>query len=235
MTSVHRSLSYGPGDEAYADKSRFPPRLKSRKSSIFAASLMSFIKQPEAPPAPGTPDAVEQEELSKKQEDAWMQACYNGVALVFIVITGCICIAVYYVLERFLHPLLWAVLIGMFLHPFKHNSTMKIKEWLESLETSSVPLSVGIIISPIFVFNELAEFAEYRIMYYWKSRLYMVIAMASVWIAYSLNLPLHIYSGATVLSTTFQTVDAIVSRTAILQVCVHVCVGSNPSVDVFSI
>ena len=215
MASLHRSLSYGPGDDVFADKSL---RLRWKRSSVFASSLLSLIRQPETPPSPDTPGAAEQEKNRQKQEDAWMQACYNTVALVFIIITGCICVAVYYVLERFLHPLLWAVLVGTFLHPFKHNSTMKIREWLKSLESSGVPLSAGIIISPVLFFNGLAEFAEYRIMYYWKSRLFIVLIMAGVWIAYSLSLPLHIYNGTTVLSAVFQTLDSVVSRTAILQV-----------------
>ena len=211
--SLHRSLSYGAGD---ADRPSPLLHQRSRRQSI-AASLLSLIRKPESPP--DSPDAAEHEEIYKKQEEAWMQACYNAVTLLFIFITVCICVAVYYVLERFLHPLLWAVLVGTFLHPLKHNSTVRIKQWLESLETNGVPLSVGIVLSPVLFFNGLAEFIEYRIVYYWKSRLYIVIVMISIWIAYSLNLPLHIYNGTTVLSAVFQTVDSVMSSTAIFQVC----------------
>ena len=228
MASLQRSLSYGGGD---ADKPSPLLRQRSKRLSI-AASLMSLIRKPDSPPPPDSPGAAEHEEIRKKQEEAWMQACYNAVTLLFMFITGCICVAVYYVLESFLHPLLWAVLVGTFLHPLKHNSTVRIRQWLESLETNSVPLSVGIVLSPVLFFNGLAEFIEYRIVYYWRSRLYIMIVIVSIWVAYSLNLPLHVYNATTVLSAGFQTVDSVMSSTAIFQVSafalywVYICIGT---------
>lgn len=109
-----------------------------RSRSISATSILtSAIK------AGGDrePDGTSAASKSIEQEDArWTQAHCNVAMLFRVVIEGCICWAVYCVLESFFHPLLWAILIGTILHPFKKTGTDLIKRWLEALRDSHIPL-----------------------------------------------------------------------------------------------
>jgi hypothetical protein len=44
-----------------------------------------------------------------------------------------ILVALYFVFEIFMRPLLWAVLIGSFLYPLKRSLVLSINEWLEHI------------------------------------------------------------------------------------------------------
>ena len=168
-----------------------------------------------------TPEAELESSLAQKHEESWTQACFNAVAFVFVFITGCVCLAVYYVLEPFLHPLMWAVLIGMVLHPFKYASTSQIKEWLTYLDTTGIPLSVGLFLSPAFVFNWLTQYFEYCFMSSWKTIVGLVSLIVLLLLVYVLNLPLHVYQAIEVLITGIETFDSVMSQTRFIQVRVH--------------
>ena len=128
-----------------------------------------------------------------KQEELWVQACYNAAAMVFVFITACVILAVYYVLEPFLHPLLWAVLVGMVLHPFKHICTSEITKWLHYIQNSGMSLSLGTVFIPLFVINWLSKKLESVVVSnVWtiaKLTVGAVVCMA----LYVLSIPLYIY------------------------------------------
>ena len=133
-------------------------------------------------------------EGSSDQEDAWMPAYYNGVVLVVLLVAGYLCWAVYCVLEPFLHPLLWAILIGTILHPFKKTWTERISQWLNRLEDNSIPLSAGLILSPLFIFNYLSKLLETTILEYWVSILVSIVGMALMWLLYHFRILVHLYT-----------------------------------------
>lgn len=87
--------------------------------------------------------------LPKEHEKAIKQAFYNTAANIFVLLACAAAIAVYFILESFLKPLLWAVLCGAFLYPFKRTLTSTLKAWLTSLRMSETPFIVGIAITPI--------------------------------------------------------------------------------------
>ena len=126
-----------------------------------------------------------------------MQAYYNGVALVVLLVAGYICWAVYCVLEPFLHPLLWAVLVGTILHPFKKTWTERIRQWLDGLEHRSIPLSAGLVLSPVFLFNYLSKALEGAVVSYWHVIVSSVAGVSSLWFVYKLSIPVHLYRGLT--------------------------------------
>lgn len=69
-------------------------------------------------------------------EKALRQAFYNGLTFVFLALVFGAVVSVYYVLEIFLRPLVWATLIGIVLYPFKYTLSSTIKGWLGGLEDS---------------------------------------------------------------------------------------------------
>ncbi|XP_055925014.1 transmembrane protein 245-like isoform X4 [Argiope bruennichi] len=95
--------------------------------------------------------------LPEGHEKAFKQAFYNVAAIVFVLFMLVACVAVYYVLEPFLGPLLWAVLFGSVLHPFKQSMTVILKQWLLSLQSSGTPLTVGALTSPFLIVDYVSE------------------------------------------------------------------------------
>ena len=220
-------------------KSRSARGQSKRRSSIRAGinTVLSFLNRKSPSPSPEpqdkpdsaaeeggeyhelVPEAAVETSLVQKQEEAWTQACFNAVAFVFVFVTGCVCLAVYYVLEPFLHPLMWAVLIGMVLHPFKYAGTSQIKEWLTYLDTSGIPLSVGLLLSPAFVFNWLTQYFEYFFMSSWKTIFGLFFLIVSLFLVYVLNLPLHAYKATEALMVGFEMINDYMSQTSSIQVC----------------
>ena len=196
---LQRSFSYGPDDHANhhenEEGSFIGQRRSARKQSI-VGSLWNLLYAKRS----SSSNVVEQQdetdhtaESATKQEDAWMQAYYNGVVLVALLVVLYLCWAVYCVLEPFLHPLLWSVLIGTLLHPFKKTWTEKISRWLDLLEDNSIPLSAGLFLSPFFFFNSLSNRLESTIVTYSWAILGAAVGVASLWLIYKLSLPLHLY------------------------------------------
>ena len=226
-----RSVSFhgfSPGDYDQIGPTRRTSRSRSTSViasvwSLLASPAASKQRQPLASPPANPPEINQDESSTNRQAEAWLQACYNAVVLVFVFITGCIILAVYYVLEPFLYSLLWAILIGMFLHPFQHTSTSMIKEWVKYLESSNIPLSVGLLLSPAFLFNRIAQHLEYLAMSNWKSLLYTFLGTACFLLMYVFNVPLYVYSGMEVALLLFKRIDAILMHTGILQVrqCIY--------------
>ena len=207
------------------------PNSGRRRSSVFT-SVWSLFRKPQtlepedksdSEDAEGdqqlSPEAQLETTLAQKHEEAWTQACFNAVAFVLVFITGCICLAVYYILEPFLHPLMWAVLIGMVLHPFKYASTSQIKEWLTYLDTTGIPLSLGLVLSPVFLFNWLTQYFEYCFMSSWKTIFGLVSLVVSLFLVYVLNLPLHAYKATEELMAAFETLNDVMFQTSYIQVC----------------
>lgn len=186
------------------------PRLL-RSQSILASSF----SVPSALEADGgeEPNGTCTSEASKsvageESEDAWTQAYCNVAVLVRAVIEGCICWAVYCVLESFLRPLLWAILIGTILHPIKKAGTYCISRWLDGLVKNCIPLSVGIVLLPLYLFNYLFNYLstqlESAVGHYWWAILGSVVGVASLWMLHILNVPLLTYQMLSVLHSSLQ-------------------------------
>lgn len=164
-----------------------------RSNSIFLTpSKWSFL--PWVRPTDDTLE-VTPEERSRKQDEAWEQAMLNAFAFLGLFVAGCIALAVYYVLEPFLHSLLWAALIGTLLHPLKYRSTATIRRWLQYLERSSIPLSLGLVLSPVFVFGWLSTTFECYARSHWRQLMLAGAGVVCLTVAYVINAPVHLYRG----------------------------------------
>lgn len=94
--------------------------------------------------------------FSQGREKAFTKAIYNSVTLIIIIV--CTVAVVLTILQPFIKPLLWAVLCGSVLHPFKFALSSSFKRWLCYLENSSKPLSIEMINLPIVIMLNLSEF-----------------------------------------------------------------------------
>lgn len=200
-----------------SDKSMSTKGVNRKRSKSIVATVRSFFgRQLSIPPLDDVTEVQEESDSgskvdpqdSKRQEEAWVQACYNAITLLFLFITGCMLLAVYYILEPFLHPLLWAVLVGMVLHPFKHMSTSGITQWLQKIRRSGIPLSLAAVFTPLFLFNWFSWRLEHLVVKSWKVITGLALAVTAVLLMYVLNFPVYSHK---VLSLVLQSLDAMES------------------------
>lgn len=151
-------------------------------------------------------------------EDAWLQAVYNAVVFSMVGVVICIMIAVYFILEPFLYPLLWAVLTGAFLFQFKHSSTARIKQWLVYISDSGVPLAAGLLISPISFVNFVHNKLELTLSTNWKIIGVLVVVTFVVYISFQFSIGTLLYYLSTVVLSGFQYMDLVLAYTQYIQV-----------------
>ena len=126
----------------------------------------------------------------QQNEKALKLAFYNTAALVFVALSGCAAVAVYYVLEPFLRPLLWAGLCGAFLYPFKWKLTQVVRGFLRSLRESNTPLVLGAMVVPFQLANKSSDLVGSFVIR--KIRIFVIFCLiaAGVYIMYIIQ-PFH--------------------------------------------
>ena len=95
--------------------------------------------------------------LPQGHEEALKHAFYNVAAICFIAAGGGAAMAVYFILQPFVKPLLWAILVGSILHPIKHRSVILTRDWLKGLDDSNTPLIFGCLSVPVKLIDISAE------------------------------------------------------------------------------
>ncbi len=122
--------------------------------------------------------------LPQGHDDALKQAFYNTAAMLFVIIACGAGLSVYYILEAFLRPLLWAVLCGTFLYPFKNTLTVLVCGWLKNLRNSGTPLALGTVLVPINVLNTTAETLGSSLLQHLKIIVIASAALPTIYILY---------------------------------------------------
>lgn len=88
------------------------------------------------------------------QQTQLKSAIYNLVIAALVAS----CVAACLVLGPFLKPLLWALLVGAVLFPFKYTLSSSLKCWFDRLEAENTHLLVGVMLVPL---EALEAFGEY--------------------------------------------------------------------------
>ena len=122
--------------------------------------------------------------LPEGHDKALKQAFYNTAASLFAVVVCGAAVAVYYILEAFLQPLLWAVLCGTFLYPFKNTLTTLVQRWLQSLRKSGTPILIGVFILPFQIINRLSDKLGDFLTAQWKVLLAAVLGLPALYLVY---------------------------------------------------
>lgn len=111
--------------------------------------------------------------LRTGNQSAMKGALYNFVIVAVVAAVVAVCL----VMGPFLKPLLWSVLIGAVLFPFKCSLSMGLKRWFARLEADDTHLLVGVALAPL---EALQAFGEYLVAVFWRHKEQIVGGAASL-------------------------------------------------------
>ncbi|XP_065558651.1 transmembrane protein 245-like isoform X2 [Artemia franciscana] len=95
--------------------------------------------------------------IPQGHEKAIKNAVYNIIAFIFVLLGVGAGMAVYLILEPFIKPLLWAVLIGSVLYPAKTAAVSWVTNYLQNMINQKTPLIFGSIMAPLSVVDRFTE------------------------------------------------------------------------------
>ena len=142
--------------------------------------------------------------LPQGHDKALKKAFYSTGATLFVVLACCAVVTLYHILLPFIRPLLWALLCGTVLFPFKYQLVTVARGWLHGLQSSGTPLVVGTLLLPVTVADALAvsfvsvalnyalpvaigciiTLAAYMIIYVWLGRAFIDILFMAFYFVY---------------------------------------------------
>ena len=116
--------------------------------------------------------------FAQYEKNSLQQALFLTAANILTLLTAAAAFSLYYVLQSFLRPLLWAVLLGTFLYPFKQSATVLSRWWVDHLKTTGTPLMISIALLPIQTSDTLAEMVAAAVI----KRYYFLISICLIFL-----------------------------------------------------
>lgn len=95
--------------------------------------------------------------FSAGQEKALKQGIYNAVALFFLCLVSVAGYGLYIILKPFVKPLIWALLCGSVLFPFKCLLVTAVQSWFTKVEASRTLLIVNVSLLPVHIFDDVSD------------------------------------------------------------------------------
>lgn len=95
--------------------------------------------------------------FSAGHEKALRQGIYNAVAISLLCLVCTAGWGLYIILNPFVKPLIWALLCGSALFPFKLYLTNAVQSWFDTTEHSPQPLLVNLTMIPVRIFDRLSD------------------------------------------------------------------------------
>lgn len=107
-------------------------------------------------------------------------AFYNAVGLFVLFLCCAAGWALYIILQPFIKPLVWALLVGSVLHPIKHGLREQFRKWFQDIDDSGTPILIGICILPVNIINNISEFIGSNLVKYIKPIIAVGVAIPAV-------------------------------------------------------
>lgn len=95
--------------------------------------------------------------FSAGHEKALKQGIYNAVALFLLCLVSAAGYGLYIIMSPFIKPLIWALLCGSVLFPFKYSLATTVQSWFAQVEASQSPLIVNVSLLPVHIFDNISE------------------------------------------------------------------------------
>lgn len=95
--------------------------------------------------------------FSAGHEKALKQGVYNAVALFLLCLVSAAGYGLYIILKPFVKPLIWALLCGSVLFPFKYSLTTIVQSWFKKTEMSHTPLIINLMVLPIQIIDRISD------------------------------------------------------------------------------
>lgn len=114
---------------------------------------------------------------SQSNEKIYKQTFYNVIGTSLMLIFSVALWGVFMILQPFLKPLLWALLCGSVLHPFKNQLSKKLRDWIDLLNRPSIThIIVDAICFPILFLNNTTD----SFLNFVKNHFYIVATILSI-------------------------------------------------------
>lgn len=97
------------------------------------------------------------ENLSSETDNQFKFAMYNGLATIAVLLAMVVTYGVYCILQPFIKPLIWALMWGSVLHPFKQIISDKVRTEITKLESDSKPISLNVICIPFSLISTASD------------------------------------------------------------------------------
>ncbi|KAK4309698.1 hypothetical protein Pmani_018695 [Petrolisthes manimaculis] len=144
-------------------------------------------------------------------DQALRNAFYNVAAVVFVAGVGAAAWSVYIIFQPFVQPLLWAVLCGSVLHPFKHRITSWTRAWFGEIQNSHSLLCVSVALLPFTVLDTASERIGRFVVTHVRSVVMVTVILPLLYIVIYHTPPALTALASTLVNTLLAIITALVS------------------------